>query len=174
MERNGEKRTRLTLIKGNKGSSVVELCLIFPIIIWTVFFVIYLFIGELNQGIAIGNAYEKLYNRETYIYNNSGQAVFEEVLEEHIESDLRNRMSFLEGLEVSTDFIREGNSVFHNLEGLKAGNLQVTVSYETLYPGISKLVEDPVVHKSITSRQEIRDTANNLRRWQLYGQILSD
>ena len=162
------------MVTDNRGSSVVELCLIFPIVVWTIFFVIFLFVGELNHGIAEGEAYEKLYNRGAYIFSNTGQAAFENILEEHIEKNLENGMSFLEALDVSVNFISSGDSLVHNLKKFRAGDLEIIISYEAMYPGISKLVEASFVDKTITCNQEIRDTGNNLRRWQLYGQILSN
>lgn len=161
-------------VKKNDGSITVELCLIFPFVVWTVFFVIYLFIGELNQGVVTGEVYEKLYNREAYVYNDTRQADFEEILRGNMDLMLKETVAFIEDMETSVVFIHSGNSIFHNLEKFSAGNLQVSVSYKEEYPGISNMIKDTDVGKMIMGNQEIRDTSNNLRRWQLYGKVLSD
>lgn len=161
-------------IKKDAGSITVEMCLIFPIVVWSVFFVIYLFVGELNRGAATGEVYEKLYNREAYIFYNNGQGVFEEVLKENIDLALKQSIAFLGNLETTVVFNNSDHQVLHNLEQFYAGNLQISVWYEEQFPGISYMIKDTDAGQTITGSQEIRDTSNNLRRWQIYGQVLSD
>lgn len=51
----------------DKGSVIVEMCLVMPILIGVVFVVINLFVVVMNYSIAAGEAYTVLYNREEYI-----------------------------------------------------------------------------------------------------------
>ena len=47
------------------------------------------------------------------------------------------------------------------------------ISYTEKYPGISYVVKDDGRRKTVTAKREIRNTGNNLRRWQTYGKLLS-
>lgn len=160
--------------KNNDGSSVVEVCLIFPIVVWCVCFVMHLFISELNQGIVTGDIYETIYNREAYIYNHTEGESYQNILEDRVSDDLNNQMLFLKSMDTSSAFYESGTAFLHNMEQFSAGDLEITVSYKEICPGISNVVDAPFINKTIRGKEEIRDTANNLRRWQLYGQVLPD
>lgn len=164
----------ICFFKAEEGSFVVELCLLFPMLLGVIFLFIDLFLIAINDGMAAGELYTKLYNKETYILGSTSQSSMEERLETDILAELEDTMRLVQTFDVSVDFISTGDHYISNLNGFQTGNLKISIDYEASCPGIFTLIKFPFMDRSIMGCQEIRDTSNNLRRWQLYGQILSD
>ena len=58
---------------GNKGSVVVEMCLVAPILICVIFVVMNMFILAMNSGISEGESRVVLYNRQEYMIDENGE-----------------------------------------------------------------------------------------------------
>lgn len=162
---------RSLINNANTGSVIIEMCFIAPILIGVVFFSISLFMILMNKGIAMGEAYKTLYTKETFILD-SGQA-YKSDMESEIESNANQMMKLAKGITVEIKENRKSNSVINNLESFHAGEFAIAVNYENIMKGIIGL-KNNVLMDGYEARQEIRDTSNNLRRWQILGEKLSD
>ena len=60
--------------KDDRGTIVIEMCIIMPIVITVIFVVINMMIVQLNNGIATGEAYHVVCNRERYMSGSGNSA----------------------------------------------------------------------------------------------------
>lgn len=155
----------------NRGSVVIEMCLIAPILVGVMFVVINVLILAMNTGIAEGEMYSVLYNKEEYYMSVDGEGdtdMAASVLVQH----LNNGMCMVDNVSVDA-CMKENKSAVLSGAAVK-GNWNIQVSYKEDTPGVQMLINDGVVQKMVAVSQEIRNTASNLRRWQAYGELLSD
>ncbi len=152
----------------NEGSIVIEMCFIMPIVIVVVFLVINMMLTQINKSIALGEAYQIIYNKENYIMG--GKASATAILEDSIEANISEGLNFVDEIKVDLD-IEDGGGLV-DLLAVTPGYLNASVSYQEMNIGIFLILDDEASAKEITAHEEIRDTAGNLRRWQLYGKIL--
>ncbi len=162
---------RSLINNANAGSIIIEMCFIAPILIGVIFFFISLFMILMNKGIAMGEAYKTLYTKEAFILD-SGQA-YKSDMESEIESNVNQMMKLAEGITVEIKENRKSNCVIHNLESFHVGEFAIKVSYENIMKGVIGQGNN-VLKDGYEARQEIRDTSNQLRRWQIFGNQLSD
>ena len=76
-------------------------------------------------------------------------------------------MNNLDELEVSVSGDKGSRSLFYSV-----GKRKTVVKYEENHLGIGLMINKKVSQNKIKLEEEIRDTGNNLRRWQLYGKEL--
>lgn len=152
-------------IKGDAGSIIVEMCVLMPIVITIVFIAINMMFMQINRAAARGEAYAITYNKESYIAGQAGTG--DEILEQQIFQSLSEYMNNLDELEVSVSGDKGSRSLFYSV-----GKRKTIVKYEENHLGIGLLINKKVSQNKIKLEEEIRDTGNNLRRWQLYGKEL--
>lgn len=153
--------------RNNAGSIAVEMCFVCPIVICVVFFAINLFVICVNDAIAMGIAYSTMYTKEMYI-------VSDEDLSSVMYTDMENDMTMAADLEVKA-WLDETPVVagpIQNLKGFKSGDYRFSLSYSTECPGMFAVLKNNSSSTERTGAQEIRDTSNNLRRWQMYGEYI--
>ena len=149
-------------IKGDAGSIIVEMCVLMPIVITIVFIAINMMFMQINRAAARGEAYAITYNKESYIAGQAGTG--DEILEQQIFQSLSE---YMDELEVSVSGDKGSRSLFYSV-----GKRKTVVKYEENHLGIGLLINKKVSQNKIKLEEEIRDTGNNLRRWQLYGKEL--
>lgn len=142
---------------------MIEMCIIMPIVITVIFVVINMMIVQLNNGIATGEAYHVVCNRERYMSGSGNSA--EDTLNQALDQMVRPSMQHLDELETSVRFRPSGNAL---LSGI-TGTIDAVIKYEELHPGIGLLTDKKATQRKVKIEKEIRDISNNLRRWQLYG-----
>ncbi|HAB87895.1 MAG TPA: hypothetical protein DCE60_02595 [Coprococcus sp.] len=152
--------------KDDRGTIVIEMCIIMPIVITVIFVVINMMIVQLNNGIATGEAYHVVCNRERYMSGSGNSA--EDTLNQALDQMVRPSMQHLDELETSVRFRPSGNAL---LSGI-TGTIDAVIKYEELHPGIGLLTDKKATQRKVKIEKEIRDISNNLRRWQLYGKTL--
>ncbi|MBP3327018.1 MAG: hypothetical protein J6L77_11430 [Coprococcus sp.] len=155
----------------NAGSIIIEMCFIAPILIGVIFLFISLFMIRMNKGIAMGEAYQSLYTKEAFMIH-SGQT-YKPDMESELESNANQMMKLAKGITVEIKENRKRNNVIHNLESFHVGEFAIKISYENIMKGVIGQ-GDHALRDSYEARQEIRDTSNQLRRWQIFGDQLSD
>ena len=151
--------------KGNTGSIIVEMCVLMPIVITIVFVAINMMFMQINRAAARGEAYAITYNKESCIAGQVGAG--DEILEQRIFQSLSECMNNLDELEISVAEDKESRKLFYSVRKRKT-----VVKYEENHLGIGLLIDKKVSQNKIKLEEEIRDTGNNLRRWQLYGKEL--
>lgn len=156
----------------DKGSVIVEMCLVMPILIGVVFVVINLFVAVMNYSIATGEAYTVLYNREEYIL--LGDSDYSDTAEKVMEENVRDNTVFTEDVEAATLMVDEGLVEHGAAADPVLGICENRISYTEKYPGIDILINESSRKKDVAAKREIRNTSNNLRRWQMYGEVLSE
>ena len=152
-------------IKGDAGSIIVEMCVLMPIVITIVFIAINMMFMQINRAAARGEAYAITYNKESCIAGQVGAG--DEMLEQQIFQSLSECMNNLDELEISVAEDKESRKLFYSVRKRKT-----VVKYEENHLGIGLLIDKKVSQNKIKLEEEIRDTGNNLRRWQLYGKEL--
>lgn len=152
----------------NRGSSVIEMCFVMPIVIVVVFVVINMMLTQINKSIVLGRMYQTTYNKESYIANSSGNTDAEEALENSLEENLTSELSFADNISVNVAI----NSGKTNVLNIIPGNLQTEIGFDENNIGIFLILDSGYSSNELQVNEEIRDTGNNLRRWQLYGKIL--
>jgi hypothetical protein len=158
----------------NKGSAVVEMCIIGPVLIFIVFAAIDILIEVMNRGIVQGEMYSALYNKENYISDNASGISWKADEENIVSDNLAQSIIFVNGLRVDLN-IKENKNSFAEISNIaEAKNIKLKVAYSTRKYGIPYFTGDASERHSLYVCEEIRDTSNNLRRWQIYGEILSD
>lgn len=60
------------------------------------------------------------------------------------------------------------------MAGAVSGEFMASVSYDQMVPGMFVFDGGGRLTKSAEARQEVRNVGSNLRRWQIYGELLSD
>jgi hypothetical protein len=124
----------------------------------------------INNGAALGNMYMVLYNKENYIQNTENTDV-QDVLEENISENVEDTLCFISNLKVEVSIENtKGNNVIGNTESILKGK----VYFDKSNYGIAAFGQNKVTGYTYCGQEEIRDTADNLRRWQLYGEVLSE
>ncbi len=156
----------------DKGSIIVEMCFIAPFLVGIVFVVINLFVVVMNYAVAAGEAYTVLYNREEYILvgDAGDSATAERVMTDNVE----NGITFAGQVDAKSYMTDEGFFEHGAVADSVLGVCVNEISYTEKYPGISYVVKDDGRRKTVTAKREIRNTGNNLRRWQTYGKLLSE
>lgn len=152
-------------IKADDGSIIVEMCVLMPIVITVVFIAINMMFIQINRAAARGEAYAITYNKESYIAGQAGTG--DEILEQQIFQSLSEYMNNLDELEISVSGDKGSGKLFYSVRRRKT-----VVKYEENHLGIGLLIDKKVSQNKIKLEEEIRDTGNNLRRWQLYEKKL--
>lgn len=149
----------------NAGSIALEMCFVGPIVICVVFFAINLFVICVNDAITMGIAYSTMYTKEMYIAS-------DEDISSVMKTDMEDDMTMASDLEVNAWFDEAPGATgpVQNLKGFKSGDYKFSLSYSTECPGMFQVLNKGSMKGERTGAQEIRDTSNNLRRWQMYGE----
>jgi Flp pilus assembly protein TadG len=107
----------------NKGSAVVEMSIIGPVLIFVIFLIIDIMTVLINNGAALGNMYMVLYNKENYIQNTENTDV-QDVLEENISENVEDTLCFISNLKVEVSIENtKGNNVIGNTESILKGKV---------------------------------------------------
>lgn len=154
--------------ESNKGSIVVEMCFIMPIVIVVVFVVINMMLTQINKSAAYGEIQAVTYNKESYIESSSSDIA--SALECVVEANLSETMSFVDCLNAVADI--ESSSSYKNVFTSKTGYMKLSVSYQEQNIGIFLILDSGTSSGEVSVNEEIRDTGSNLRRWQIYGKNL--
>ncbi|MGN0396380.1 MAG: TadE/TadG family type IV pilus assembly protein [Coprococcus sp.] len=159
------------ILREDTGSIVIEMCFIAPILIGAVLFSISLFLVVMNKSIAMGELYEALYGKEMYLLDYGTD--YKTVIKANIENCAGRQMALADNIDVNISENRNDGTLINNMEGFDKGEFKISMNYENMCKGIIML-PDSSFETGYEARQEIRDTSNNLRRWQIYGNELSD
>ena len=160
----------------NKGSTVVELCLIAPILVCTVFVVINMLILTMNYSIGTGEAYTVLYSREEYMVDGGEDRAAEEAesMDGDIEADMQGMLIYAGNVCAKSEFVSGSGGGAGLLAGGASGEFMASISYEQTVPGMFAFDASGRMTKNVEAREEVRNVGSNLRRWQIYGELLSD
>lgn len=153
----------------DKGSAVIELCLVAPIVICTVFVAINMLFIVLNYSLAMSETYTVIYDRGMYQIDENGSGDTTAA-----ESSMGRRMCdiLMCSDDISTKLSQDGGSSI--ISGGVKSELEAEISYKEEYVGMELLDLGGEYRWQTTAKQEVRDVGNNLRRWQVYGELLSD
>jgi hypothetical protein len=165
--------SREMIKENNRGSMAVEMSLIMPIIVCVVFLLINIFLFTINSGMSQGDMYVMLYTKEQYVLDDENADLCEtaaknlrEALEEgtYMTSDIKANMKSSE------------KSVVKELLSAQANTqeFEVNLSYSENLVGTGLVLNGNSRQLQMQAKQEVRDTGKNLRRWQIYGGLLSD
>ena len=116
----------------------------------------------------MGIAYSTMYTKEVYIASG-------EDLSSVMQADMENDMTMASDLEVKALFDETPGIAgpIQNVKGFKSGDYRFSLSYSTDCPGMFMVSKNSSSRREREGAQEIRDTSNNLRRWQMYGEEYS-
>ena len=155
----------------NNGSAVVEICIIAPLLVCVIFFIINIMIIMVDESIITGNAYLTLYN--SYEYNISGYGDYDCAAMESEFMTAMETVPYAGGIQ--TDVKWNDSGIISNLFGGAAnGRLTMGVEYDVDVPGGQLLLQGGKSRKSVVVYREIRDTSGNLRRWQRIGELSAE
>lgn len=160
-------------MRENKGQITIEMCFIMPVVVGIVFFAIFMFIHVMNRGIAAGEIYTVLYTKEAYLLGQGDMTEenIKDILQAEISNSLSESMHFVQTIDVEVDMKSSGGIFSSYAEpGYISG--QVTCSMDC--KGLFMILSDTLISDRIYGKQELRDTSNNLRRWQIYGKVLQN
>jgi hypothetical protein len=157
----------------NCGSMVIEMSLIMPLIVCIVFLLINILLFTINSGMAQGDMYVMLYTKEEYVLADENADIcdtaaqtLQETLEEgtYMTSNIKADMK-------STD-----KSIVKELISAQANTqeFEINLSYSENLIGTGLVLNTSSRQLQMQAKQEVRDTGKNLRRWQIYGGLLSD
>lgn len=157
----------------NNGQITIEMCFIMPLVTGIVFLALYVFIFVMNRGVAAGEIYTVLYTKEAYLKGQEdiSKDTVESVLQSELIDRLSKEMHMANNINVEIDMESAGGILGNDGS---AGYISAEVNDTMDCAGLFMLISDTDLSDSIYGRQEIRDTSNNLRRWQIYGQVLQD
>lgn len=155
----------------DKGSLVVEMSLITPVLLGCVFFAINIFIMQMNSGHALGKAYSVLYTKSEYGISRNGEGDTAEA--EAALQEAADVMMSVKNIETQISYVKTASEKPTVVADGVQGEYEVRVSYTDEMTGVGSLIKDSEKRATHVAKQEIRDTAGNLRRWQVYGQLLS-
>ncbi len=147
-------------MKNNSGSTVVEMCFIMPIVIIISFMAINMMILQINRSIALGETYSVIYTKESYYANSSDSA--SDTLAAAIDDALESELTWSSDISADVDADKT----------LTIYTLTATSSYSENTPGFFWIITNDGLSMSITAKEQVRDTATNLRGWQLIGEKL--
>lgn len=156
----------------DKGSVIIEMCLITPVLIGVIFVAINLFVIAMNYSVAAGEAYTVLYNREEYIL--LGDSDDSETAENVMRVNVEEKTVFAGQVEAKSYMTDKGAIEHGAMASAVLGICVNEVGYTERYPGIGQFVDENRRSKKVEAMREIRNTGNNLRRWQSYGKLLSE
>lgn len=161
---------------GNKGSIVVEMCLLTPILVCMMFVIINMLILAMNYSMSTGEAYTILYSRKEYMLDGDKDRVSDEVdsINGDMKADIQEMLIYSENICADSKFTADGTEGFGLLTGAVSGEFMASVSYDQMVPGMFVFDGGGRLTKSAEARQEVRNVGSNLRRWQIYGELLSD
>ena len=133
----------------NKGSTIVEVSLIMPFIIFIIVFVIFWYLDIINDAIVQGEAYCGIYELSV------GED--KTVIESGIVSEINDRI------------IGAGNEPDVLIE-IKSGEIYAYTDSKSVKGGKVYIYHG----NSVTYKREYDKCTQRLRRWQLYGNILRE
>lgn len=160
-------------MKENKGQITIEMCFIMPMAAGVVFMAIYLFMHVMNRGIASGEIYTILYTKEAYLLGQEDmtEESIKDILQSELSNNLSNSLHLVKAIDVEVNMESAGGIISSYTE---PGFISGQVSCNMDCKGLFMLVSDTLLSDRIYGKQELRDTSNNLRRWQIYGKILQN
>ncbi len=171
IKRDTKRKSVMSRLSEENGSAVIELCFIAPILIGSILFAVSIFLIIMNKSIAMGTLYEMLYGKEMYIINYGEN--YEEAVKQNIEISMEKQMMLAENINAKIWENEKAGAVVHNLESFDKGEYKLSVNYENVCKGII-MIANSTLKDEYEAAEEIRDTSNNLRRWQIYGSDLSN
>ena len=133
----------------DKGSAIIEITLIMPIIIFILVFVMFWFLDVINDGIIQGESYSEIY---TLSLGDDREGITDDLLE----SFNRQIVGVNNTPQIEIKVDRGTISVYADGTDLQGGNIY-------LYQG-----------RKNTFSREYDLCTDRLRRWQLYGDILRE
>lgn len=166
-----ENACRELIKDSNEGSIIIEMCFIAPLLVGVIFFCIDLFIVVMNKSIAMGETYNALYTKASYILDSEQD--YKSDIKSEIENNAYQMMKLVEKITVEVKENKKNSTIINNLKAFDEGEFSIKVRYENILKGVI-MSKGKVYKDEYEAKQEIRDTSNNLRRWQIYGNELSD
>lgn len=164
----------------NRGSIIVEMCFVAPVLVGVLFVAINMLLIVMNQSVAAGEAYSVLYNREEYILagDRTGDRIGDiedtDTAERVMTENAGDQLVFSEDVKARAYMTDESVRRHGATAAPVLGTCVNEITYTEGYPGISALVNEKNRTKTVKAKREIRNTSNNLRRWQAYGKLLSE
>lgn len=155
----------------NNGAAVVEICIIAPLLVCVIFFIINIMLIMVDESIITGDAYLTLYN--SYEYNISEYGDYDCAA---MESEFMTAMETVPYVgDIQTDVEWNDGGIIGDLFGGAAdGQLSIGVEYDIDVPGGRLLLQGGKNRRSVVVDREIRDTSGNLRRWQRIGELSAE
>ena len=112
------------------------------------------------------------YNREEYIL--LGDSDDSETAENVMRANVEEKTVFAGQVEAKSYMTDKGAIEHGAMASAVLGICVNEVGYTERYPGIGQFVDENRRSKKVEAMREIRNTGNNLRRWQSYGKLLSE
>lgn len=146
---------------------VIEMSFIAPILVCAIFVAINMFAVIINSSNMMSQTYMVLYNRREYMISDEGKGDMITAETDMIDG-ISDEMMYFESIEgeISLDDSGISDDVL--------GVLSVDMKCTEKYMGMGLLVVDERIRGSVTAKQELRNVGDNLRRWQIYGDVLSE
>ena len=136
-------------MKNNKGSTIVEVTFIMPILIFIIVAVIFLFLDVINDAVVQGDGYLGIY--EISVGDNKKK--------------INNKMNS----NLETEMVGTGNTPDVSI-GIVSGELAAYIRTQNVNGGsIYRYQGENVCYK-----REYDKCTQRLRRWQLYGDLLRE
>ena len=137
------------MLFNNSGSTIIEVSIIMPILIFIIVSVIFLFLYAINDAVIQGESYCGIY--ELSVGEN------EETIKENINSSMENKIVGIGNIpKLSLNLISGEISAAICAINVKGGRIY---SYQG---------------KAVSYKREYDKCTQRLRRWQLYGDILQE
>ena len=161
------------MIKENKGQIVIEMCFIMPMVVGIIFLSLFIFIYVMNRAVAAAEVYTVLYTKEAYLIGQDdiSEEEITSILQSEISDSLSDRLYLIQEVGAEVELCGADGILSSYAD---AGYISAEVTDSMECEGLFMLISDATLDDRIYGRQELRDTSNNLRRWQIYGKILQN
>lgn len=159
--------------ENNRGSMVIEMSLIMPLIVCVVFLLINILLFTINSGMAQGDMYVMLYTKEEYVLADENADICDtaaQALQETLEEGTYMTNN------IKADMKSTDKSIVKKLLSAQSNTqeFEMNLSYSESLIGAGLVLNSNSRQLQMQAKQEVRDTGKNLRRWQIYGGVLSD
>lgn len=148
----------------NKGSMTIELCFIMPMVICVIFVAVNMMFLLMNKSVIQCEMYWALYGKEAYIEESD---VVVDAINEVVAEKLDSGLLFSENVRVETDIEEVGK--INSIAGCEGTRIAISTRYQPKQIGMMGNLSGEKEEYALKISTDIRNTADNLRRWQLYG-----
>lgn len=170
---NNQNRIEDKCRKDDRGSATVEMCLIAPIVVCVLFVIINMLFIAFNKCVAVSETYTVIYNRNQYGIDENGEG---DICAAEMSMGRKMCDIIISADDVSTQLSLSGGTSGRSalFESSVTGDLSAETAYSETYVGAGWIVDDESESRRTLASQELRNVGQNLRRWQIYAELLSE